>query len=769
MQRRLLVIGFWLLFAIGALGTIATNLTTTSDISAFLPKAKSSQQQLLLQQLTQGATTRLLLLAIEGGEQNKLIDTNKQFARHLRTMEGIVSVGNGELQHASALLQWIMDYRYLLWAGTSDSLSAAGLRTALEARLLEIRSGISPVTARQITQDPALASLQILRSWAPQSRPLTAQGVWVNKDSTRSLMVIETRAAGYDVDAQAVVIDAIRQAFSVYSQAGLRLVISGPALFALDAKQRISADAQRYSLIAGIALLLLLAWAYRSLRHALLAGLPLMMAILIAVAGCSVIFDTLHGVTLAFGVTLLGVTLDYPIHFFSHLRNTMPGETMRKIWPTMRIGLVTTVLGYLAFTLTEFDGLLQLAVFSIIGLSAGALSTRYLLPALPVPLLALSYTGTGRFRSIKLPDYAPLLTLIGVAFIGVVAIAANKPWLEDRLVAMSVIPQQSLALDRALRDDLQVPEVSELLLVKGDSPEQILQTQEALTAHLDGWHRDGLLGGYNLISRYLPSLQTQRQRQNSMPEAIDVEQSIQQAVRGLPLRVSAFQPFIKDVEKTKSIKPIDYFAAIESPLQAHIDGLLFPHNGKWVGVVTLSKVDDSIALRKALAKSGVSNVEYVNLSQTSASMLGDYMQMAAWQLVWVAMIIAASLLLALRDWQRVLRVVLIGFLALSVDVFILHLCGVLFSVFHLVALLLVLGIGLDYALFFTRREFDTNTLHSLFICCVSTVVVFALLACSEVPVIRAIGITVSVGVLACFILGGIFSRSNNPLSSRLTE
>lgn len=66
MQRRLLVIGFWLLFAIGALGTIATNLTTTSDISAFLPKAKSSQQQLLLQQLTQGATTRLLLLAIEG-------------------------------------------------------------------------------------------------------------------------------------------------------------------------------------------------------------------------------------------------------------------------------------------------------------------------------------------------------------------------------------------------------------------------------------------------------------------------------------------------------------------------------------------------------------------------------------------------------------------------------------------------------------------------------------------------------------------------------
>ena len=142
-------------------------------------------------------------------------------------------------------------------------------------------------------------------------------------------------------------------------------------------------------------------------------------------------------------------------------------------------------------------------------------------------------------------------------------------------------------------------------------------------------------------------------------------------------------------------------------------------------------------------------------------MLSEFMETTAVQLVWVAIIIVATLAIALRDFRRVARITLIGALALSVDIFVLHLFGELLSVFHLVALLLVLGIGLDYALFFTRREFDGNTLHSLSICCLSTVLVFGLLAGSNIPVIKAIGSTVALGVFACFIFGGIFSRSKN--------
>ena len=80
------------------------------------------------------------------------------------------------------------------------------------------------------------------------------------------------------------------------------------------------------------------------------------------------LFGSLHGITLAFGMTLLGVAVDYPLHLFSHLRDDeTPQSTLRRVWPTLRLGVLTTALGYLAMVFSDFDGLRQLAVFAIGG------------------------------------------------------------------------------------------------------------------------------------------------------------------------------------------------------------------------------------------------------------------------------------------------------------------------------------------------------------------------------------------------------------------
>src|SRR5690606_36806722 len=83
------------------------------------------------------------------------------------------------------------------------------------------------------------------------------------------------------------------------------------------------------------------------------------------------------------GVTLVGVAVDYPVHVFSHRR---AGESsavcVARIWPTLRLGVLTTLLGYLAMLFTEITGLAQLGTFAIGGLLGAALITRYLLPGL---------------------------------------------------------------------------------------------------------------------------------------------------------------------------------------------------------------------------------------------------------------------------------------------------------------------------------------------------------------------------------------------------
>jgi len=88
--------------------------------------------------------------------------------------------------------------------------------------------------------------------------------------------------------------------------------------------------------------------------------------------------------------------------------------------------------------------------------------------------------------------------------------------------------------------------------------------------------------------------------------------------------------------------------------------------------------------------------------------------------------------------------------------------GVELTLFHLVALILAAGLGLDYALFFEHagddREEQLRTLHALIVCSLMTLLVFTLLALSSIPVLRAIGSTVALGVVGNFVLGLLIAR-----------
>lgn len=116
----------------------------------------------------------------------------------------------------------------------------------------------------------------------------------------------------------------------------------------------------------------------------------------------------------------------------------------------------------------------------------------------------------------------------------------------------------------------------------------------------------------------------------------------------------------------------------------------------------------------------------------------------------------------LRDALRWLKVMTPVLLSVAVSVTVVLATGVGLNLFHLVSLLLVAGIGLDYALFFSlpheKLDDRRQTAKSLMICCFSTVVVFSLLAVSDIPVLHSIGLTVASGALAVFGFSWLFTR-----------
>ena len=158
----------------------------------------------------------------------------------------------------------------------------------------------------------------------------------------------------------------------------LNLQLSGPGAFSVDIGGRTQREAQRIGLADTIGLVILLLLAYRSWKMPLLGALPLASAGIAGLGAVALLFPGgVHGITIAFGFTLIGVVQDYPIHLFSHQRaGVTPWQNARAIWPTLATGVASTCIAYVTFLLSGVDGLQQLAVFTIIGLLTAARRAR---------------------------------------------------------------------------------------------------------------------------------------------------------------------------------------------------------------------------------------------------------------------------------------------------------------------------------------------------------------------------------------------------------
>ena len=158
---------------------------------------------------------------------------------------------------------------------------------------------------------------------------------------------------------------------------------SGPGAFSVLMQERTQGEAQWLGSVDVIGMVILLLVAYRSVPVLVLGLLPLVSAGVAGLAAVGTIFGTVHGITLAFGFTLIGVAQDYPIHLFSHQHRGLDARSSaRALWPTLATGVASTCVAYLAFLFSGVRGLAQLSVFTVTGLAVAGLTTRFLLPPL---------------------------------------------------------------------------------------------------------------------------------------------------------------------------------------------------------------------------------------------------------------------------------------------------------------------------------------------------------------------------------------------------
>jgi predicted exporter len=316
--------------------------------------------------------------------------------------------------------------------------------------------------------------------------------------------------------------------------------------------------------------------------------------------------------------------------------------------------------------------------------------------------------------------------------------------------------------DQALRNELGVPDVRDLIVVEGSSEEDVLKQSETVALALDPLVAKGPLGGYDFAARYLPSRRTQQARQAALPDRETLERNLTSTLKGLPFKPSLFQPFLDAAGKAKTQEPVDSRTFRGTALGLKLDSLLFMREGRWVALVPLRGVTDRQNLRDLLSLGRDPEVTYLDLKEESNRMVGAYRNETLGLLGWGALSIGLVLFVGLRAPLTVLRVMLPIVSAIVVVAAVLHALGERFSLFHIASFLLVIGLGLDYALFFNRRQGTLGergrTVYGLVVCSTTTILVFGVLTLSQIPVLRAIGMTAALGSLACLLFAALLAE-----------
>ncbi len=773
MRARAVAVSVWAaLLVLAAL--VVARARYAADLSAFLPRTPSASERLLVAQLRNGVASRLLIAAIGGASAPERARLSRALARALRADARFSVVQNGSRAAQRRDAAFLFAHRYLLSPAVSRArFSVAGLHAAIGRTLGLLAAPGGVLAAPSLAHDPTGEMLALLGSLDHTPPPRRAEGVWVSREGREALLLVRTRAAGSDTDAQATALRAIDAAFAraaAHLHTHATLEISGPGVFAVAARARIKHEVMRLSVLSGLLILTLLACAYRSVAALGLALVPVASGALAGVAAVALRFGVVQGVTLGFGVTLIGEAVDYSIYLFVQSRSATgaaPADWRRSAWPTVRLGMLTSVCGFAALLPSAFAGLAQLGWYSLCGVLAAGLVTRFVLPhLLPGNFVVRDLRPVGMRAARVLRPSRPAQGLLALLALGaaIVLYTHRGTLWNHQLSALSPVPRAAERLDARLRAGLGAPGGRDLVVISAASRQAALRAAERAGGVLDGLVARGVLGGYQSPATYLPSRALQRERRRALPTAAVLRRRLAAALAGLPVSPAYLAPFVRAVARTRQEPLLGRAALAGTSFAAAVDGLLVPAAGGWDALLPLRRPGtnaiDLATVRAALAQHARVHATVLDLKRQANALYRTYLAEAVRLALAGLVAIAVLLAVALRSAARMLRVVLPLALAVLTVSAGLVAFGVALTLLHVIGMLLIVAVGSNYALFFERRSLEPAlTLASLLLANAATVLGFGVLAFSSVPVLRDLGQTVAPGAALALLFAALLARA----------
>lgn len=724
-----------------------------------------------------------LMTLVPGATQDPLVQRAEQRMQEPLNREMLVLVGHPQREQAIALAQRLGErwqasglFEKVQWSVQSDlqalraqllhgrlaMLSRADRSALIDApqafvehrvqSLYDPFSGFSLVpsqddwlglTGRILDSQPRPAAVQLD----------TASGALLAEADGQFWVLLRARTLGNAFDLQlplhvaALLDDSRRQA----SQDGAQLLAASGLLYAANGQRQASQEITWVGGGATLGILLLLLLAFRRPR-VLLAFVPVLVGMLFGAAACVALFGQMHVMTLVLGSSLIGVAVDYPLHYLSKswsLRPWQAWSALRLTLPGLSLSLVTSCIGYLALAFTPFPALTQIAVFSAAGLLGAYLSAVCLLPALlkgislqPAqwPLTVAQWLMDLRSKllvRVPSPVLLGLLTLFCLAGLWQLDSRNDiRQWINSS--------PQLLEEAQAVARITGYQPTSQFYLVHGADQTQLLERLQALSARLDTLVKTDKLKSYMALNQLVASPVEQQQLRDALARLPEHWQPL--LALGIP-----YNALQAELTQLQALPPLDIDHALSGPLGEPWRPLWLGTDGQDVAaIVSLHGLSDP-ALLQQQAK-GLEGVQLVDrLGELNRVFAAT--QVSAAELKLLSCVLIVVLLILPFGMSGALRIVALPLLAALCSLASLGWLGQPLTLFSLFGLLLVTAISVDYAILMHEQIGGAAvSLLGTLLAATTTWLSFGLLAVSSTPAVSNFGLAVSLGLVFSFIL-----------------
>ncbi|MDX2507908.1 MAG: MMPL family transporter [Gammaproteobacteria bacterium] len=735
-----------------------------SSIISLLPE---SEQQPLVQQATEQMAERFskrLILLLSAANEEKVRLAIKSLADSLIATPDVSSVvwrvEDGEI---SRIRDELYPYRFsIIEQGVRDLLLAENYLQIKERALFQLYSPLS-VGGGGIIEDPfGLFSELTLNRKSDLNIQISNALLKVTETEFPTYMLMVTLAREpYSSGLQRSVLGTIEAQKSTLSQSGISINMSGMLMHAAAGARQARTEISTIGIgsLMGIVIAMLLI--FRQFKPLLLMLFSITIGCVSAAAVTMLVFDRVHLITFAFGAGLVGVSIDYALHFLCESRVTSSEQILRKILPGLLLGLFSSVMAYSAQALTPFPGLQQMATFSVVGLTASWLTVVLWFPLLTrgnvrQSLPAADQLDKIRKRFPRVEGNQALKLLLIIAFI----LSAKSIWYsnsQDDIRLLQTSPKSLLAQEQRVQQALGVSSSSQFLLVAADTLEQCLQKEERLAAELESLKKDGLLKGYQALSLLLPSLNRQAENREMVRQLYGQQlkpfyDTLNVSENELSIARHNFE------QKSEILLTSDVWLQQQSS-QNWSDLIVMQTDTSVATVIRFTGVlDDNVKQRLMSISETEAGVSYVDKIQDISELMGNYRT----QIVkWIVMAyICVLIVLLYRYKQQVWRVIVPPLLASVFTLAILLQFEQGLNLFHLMALILVLGIGLDMGIFLMETDQAPYTWLAVSLSTYTSLLAFGMLAWSDTPVLHHFGLTVLLGLAFVWLITPLMRKNN---------